>query len=76
MSGTLEYRFPVVKKVQGVVFSDAGYAWNKGVNMDLSDIKTSIGVGFRISSPLGPVRLDYAVGEEEGRFHFSFGGQF
>ncbi len=76
MSGTLEYRFPVVKKVQGVVFSDAGYAWNKGVNMDLSDIKTSIGVGFRITSPLGPVRLDYAIGEEEGRFHFSFGGQF
>ena len=76
MSGTLEYRFPIVKKVQGVVFSDAGYAWDKGATMDFSDIKTSIGVGLRITSPLGPVRLDYAMGEEQGRFHFSFGGQF
>lgn len=43
---------------------------------DLGLIKNSIGVGMRINSPLGPVKLDYGWGDDGGRFHFSFGGQF
>ena len=76
LSSTLEYRFPIVKKIQGVVFGDGGYAWEKGANFDFADLKTSLGVGLRVVTPLGPIRLDYAKGEQEGRFHFSFGGQF
>lgn len=29
LKATLEYRFPIVKKVQGVLFTDNGYAWDK-----------------------------------------------
>ena len=78
LQATLEYRFPIVKKVQGVLFTDNGYAWDKRHedHFDLSKIKNSAGVGLRINSPLGPVKLDYGYGDDGGRFHFSFGGQF
>jgi outer membrane protein insertion porin family len=29
LRGTVEYRIPIVKKVQGVLFVDSGYAWDK-----------------------------------------------
>lgn len=78
LKATLEYRFPIIKKVQGVLFTDNGYAWDKRHEdeFDLGLIKNSIGAGLRINSPLGPVKLDYGWGDDGGMFHFSFGGQF
>ena len=78
VKATLEYRFPIVKKVQGVLFTDNGYAWDKRHEdeFDFGLIKNSFGVGLRINSPLGPVKLDYGYGDDGGKFHFSFGGQF
>ncbi len=79
-AATLEYRFPIVKKVQGVVFGDVGNAW--GVDQmripwyhDSNKVHWSAGVGLRVQTPIGPIRLDYAHGEKN-KFHFSFGGQF
>ena len=78
LKATLEYRFPIVKKVQGVLFTDNGYAWDNRFqdDFDFGLIKNSFGVGLRINSPLGPVKLDYGYGDDGGKFHFSFGGQF
>ena len=78
LKGTIEYRVPLMKKVQGVLFTDAGYAWDKKNedDFDLGLMKYSYGVGLRVNSPLGPLRLDYGIGDDGGRFHFSFGGQF
>ncbi len=78
LKATLEYRFPIIKKVQGVLFTDNGYAWDKRHedDFDLGLIKNSFGAGLRINSPLGPVKLDYGWGDDGGMFHFSFGGQF
>ena len=85
VKGTLEYRFPIVKKIQGVVFNDNGYAWDKRFEnkFHMGDTKSSVGLGLRINSPLGPIRLDYGWqirrGDDtgsRGKFHFSFGGQF
>ena len=78
VKATLEYRFPIIKKVQGVLFTDNGYAWDNRFEdeFDFGLIKNSFGVGLRINSPLGPVKLDYGYGDDGGKFHFSFGGQF
>lgn len=73
LAASVEYRFPVANKVQGVVFSDVGQA---GESYKLSDMKASVGVGVRVTTPIGPIRLDVAKGEEGTRTHFSFGGQF
>lgn len=76
-----EYRFPLAKKLQGVVFADTGNAWDGIIddgNDGLSELNFGYGVGIRFQSPLGPIRLDFGKGTSGGGFktHFSFAGQF
>lgn len=77
---TVEYRYPIAKKIQGVVFTDLGNAWGGVENIpwyhENNKLHYSGGLGFRITTPIGPIRLDYAVGQDGGKFHFSFGGKF
>ena len=73
-AGTVEYRFPLYKKVTGAIFTDFGSAWNTGFRP--KDFHGSIGMGLSVATPLGPVRLDYGYGSQGGRFHFSVGGMF
>lgn len=78
-NATLEFRFPLVKKVTGVLFTDIGDAWD-APNVTWYDSKKSfnygVGAGVRVTTPIGPVKLDYGVGKDENKFHFSFGTQF
>ncbi|MDD4600494.1 MAG: BamA/TamA family outer membrane protein [Negativicutes bacterium] len=75
LAATAEYRFPVANKVQGVVFTDVGKAWD-GEGYKLNDLEASVGVGVRVTTPIGPIRIDYAQGSDGGKTHFGFGGQF
>ena len=45
-------------------------------DFDLSLLESGYGIGLRINSPLGPIKLDWGKGKQRSRFHFSFGGQF
>lgn len=72
--GTVEYRFPIVSKVQGALFTDWGGAWNGGATPE--NIKGSIGVGLSLNTPLGPLRIDYGRGSDGGRVHFTVGTGF
>ncbi len=73
---TIEYRFPIVTKVQGAIFTDWGAAWSKDLAPKSDDIHGSVGVGLSLNTPLGPLRLDYGRGDKGGRVHFSVGGTF
>ena len=72
--GTIEYRFPLAKKIQGAIFADFGSAWDTGFRP--KNLKGSIGVGVALNTPMGPLRLDYGRGSQGGRFHFSVGTSF
>ena len=36
----------------------------------------AVGLGLRVTTPIGPIRLDYGYGNEGGRLHFSIGHSF
>lgn len=71
-----EYRFHISDLVQGVVFADTGQAWQHDEPIDLSQLRTAYGIGVRVETPLGLMRLDYGFGDEGGRAFFSLGPTF
>ncbi len=85
LQATAEYRFPIVAIVGGAVFLD--YGTDLGTADDVPGQPANVrnkpgsgfgyGVGLRIQSPIGPIRIDYGFGEDgDGRFHFGFGERF
>ncbi len=68
----VEFRYPLVRDIKLAAFLDAGYLGAEGYN---SSSGVSIGVGLRMVTPIGPVRLDYgySIEREEGRLHFTIG---
>ena len=59
---TVELRHNFNKNLQGVAFVDAGKAWSDKVK---NDVATSVGLGLRVSTALGMLRLDMAKAESE-----------
>ncbi|MHC1759706.1 MAG: outer membrane protein assembly factor [Negativicutes bacterium] len=76
LSTTLEYRFPVAKRVSAAFFTDIGNAWGSSSFAYETGLHIGYGFGVRLITPFGPVRVDYGIGEQGGRLHFNFGGQF
>ena len=72
--GSIEYRFPLYKKIQGALFTDFGGVWDTGFRP--KNLKGSVGFGVALNTPMGPLRLDYGRGSQGGRFHFSVGTSF
>jgi outer membrane protein insertion porin family len=78
--------FPKEYAIEGHAFHDAGSLWGiddtgTGIN-DEKSIRASGGIGVSWRSPLGPLRLDYAVPytkedfDKEEHFRFNFGTRF
>jgi outer membrane protein insertion porin family len=81
---SLELRVPVSSNLIGVLFVDYGDAWSPQSGLDIEDFEQhsrfegngSVGLGVRVRTPIGPIRLDYGYGNEGGRTHFSIGHSF
>ncbi len=83
---SVEYRRPIMKSIVGVLFADVGDAFGsesvfqfRGNRFEQhEDIRpfASIGLGLRVQTPIGPIRLDVGYGEEGTRTHFSIGHAF
>lgn len=82
---TAEYRFPIFSVVGGAVFFD--YGTNIGSEgavigkpsevRGLNGSGYGYGLGVRVQSPVGPIRVDYAINDEgESRVHFGIGEKF
>ncbi len=75
-----EVRFPLFWRLGGVVFLDAGNVWADYRDLTWScltrswsasgfnerDVAYGVGAGLRFSTPVGPIRLDYAVEVGQG----------
>ena len=83
-----ELRIPFSKKdnnFQGVLLFDGGDAWGSiyqqpGLRQHTAfQLQADYGVGIRLVTPIGPIRLDYAIpttGSRGGRTQFSIGQSF
>jgi len=68
-----EYQYSLTEKWRVATFMDQGNAFNSA---DFPSLKSSVGVGVRWVSPVGPIRLDLAHpldGDGGVRLHFSMG---
>jgi outer membrane protein insertion porin family len=79
-----EMLFPIAKeiKLKGLIFFDAGNAWDVGETYRMDDLRTSAGIGFRWMSPMGPLRLEWGYnikpkeGESRSSWDFTVGTFF
>jgi outer membrane protein insertion porin family len=78
--GNLEWQYPLFGFLKLAAFYDVGNVWQKVSDIGSGELKSGIGFGFRVKTPVGPIMLDYGIplneepGEEDkkaGRFHFS-----
>jgi outer membrane protein insertion porin family len=85
VQATAEYRFPILSFLGGVVFVDAATDLGTGNDVpgDPAGVRDKPGSGFgyglglRINSPIGPIRVDFGVNDEsDSRFHFGIGQRF
>jgi len=83
--GSVEYRFPLFSILGGALFVDFGTDLGTGSNVPgrPAEIRDKPGTGFgyglgvRIQSPIGAVRIDYGFNDEgDGRIHFGIGERF
>lgn len=69
-----EYRLLLAKKNFVFVFLDVGYYYRNFMNENLSKIKYGYGLGVAVDSPLGILKVNYALGEgdsiSKGKIHF------
>ena len=78
----LEYRFRLVGALGGTLFLDVGNVWSDWQEVDLSEVRTAIGLGVRYRSPVGPIRLevgwklDREPGESAAELFINLGNPF
>ena len=72
-----EYRVPFNESFTGVIFTDAGNVWDERGKISISDLNYGYGLGVRMNTPVGQLRLDYGWNEDrDGQLHFSIGSTF
>jgi len=77
--GNAEVTFPIYEKViKGAVFYDIGNVWEQASDFASGNFKQGAGVGVRVKTPIGPVKLDWGYplnnnhdDKREGEFYFS-----
>ena len=85
LQATVEYRFPLFSFLNGVLFVDAATDIGSGSSVpgDPAGVRDKPGSGFgyglgvRVRSPLGPIRVDFGINDQgENRVHFGIGERF
>ena len=68
-----EFQIPLQEVIRAVLFYDMGNVYEKG--MQISDLRKSVGMGLRLLTPLGPIRIDwgYKIGKREGETSSQYG---
>jgi outer membrane protein assembly factor BamA len=76
----VETRFPLVWKLDGAIFADAGQVWALPREATIAGLPLAVGLDIDLRTPLGPVRAGYGwnilnriEGQPRHIFHFGIG---
>jgi outer membrane protein insertion porin family len=79
---TAEYSLPIIERVRLAFFYDMGMVYTDAYDWNFSNYANDVGIGLRLTLPIGPLRLDYGIPIHNssgptgsGRFQFSAGYQ-
>lgn len=79
---SVELTHPFIGPTQIAAFFDMGNIWDEDNALDLGDLRYGAGIGLRIVTPIGPMRLDigYKLDKKEGErsreAHLGIGAAF
>ena len=59
VEGSLEWRFPLRKSFEGVLFTDFGNVYERSFDVIWSNLRYTAGCGIRYLTLVGPLRLDF-----------------
>jgi outer membrane translocation and assembly module TamA len=59
MTATAEARFPIVGRLRGALFVEAGNVWQDPWTLRLDDLRYDAGPGLRVDTPFGLIRIDF-----------------
>ena len=85
LQATAEYRFPVFSVISGALFIDGATDLGTGKNVPGNPAGVrgkpgsgfGYGIGVRVQSPLGPIRIDFGINDQGGNnIRFGFGERF
>ncbi|MGB5960489.1 MAG: BamA/TamA family outer membrane protein [Coleofasciculaceae cyanobacterium] len=85
IQATAEYRFPVFSVIGGALFVDFASDFGSGDNVpgNPGGVRgkpgngLGYGLGVRVQSPLGPIRIDFGFNDQgDNRIHFGIGERF
>lgn len=76
-----ELRFPIYGQLGAGLFADLGNLWRDASAMNVLALRPTAGAGLRLSTPVGPIAVDYGIvilrrvelNEPFGTLHFSIG---
>jgi outer membrane translocation and assembly module TamA len=58
LAATAEIRVPLVQRVRGAMFIEAGNVWAQDWTAHLDDLRFDAGTGIRATTPFGLIRVD------------------
>lgn len=82
--GNFEVTYPIFTNLKLAAFYDIGNVWENADDIVMDNLKSSVGTGVRVKTPIGPVKLDMGypldkANEDDNkkvRFHFSMAKGF
>ena len=61
LEADLEYRFPMMWKLEGALFAEVGNVWKAEQGVNLGELAADWGVGFRVNLDILVLRIDWGI---------------
>lgn len=80
--GNAELRFPIYRLLHGALFYDVGNVFTDMSSVRWPDVAHIVGFGFRINTPVVPIRLDFGLSlkdipnDKNNQFYITIGNPF